>query len=408
MKGAQLLTKIFAILVLVVSNTAFANTEKHEDPAQHHEQAHDDHASAGHHGAEAHGGGEIDTKDEIDGYIKHHLADSHDFALFSYGDKERHHVGFPLPVIVSTSKGLRVFSSSKFHHNDDGHQIVEADGVNLVKIHSKIYELNEGAHTVTFDAEHHPTNAHKVLDFSITKNVVGMLVAGLLLLLGFGSLAKSYKKGPIPTGVGRFLEPLVIFVRDEIAKPNIGEKKYKKYMPYLLTVFFFIWVLNLLGLTPIGFNVTGNIAVTVCLAIFTFIITNVSGNKDYWKHIFWMPSVPVPMKIVLMPIEILGMFTKPFSLLIRLFANITAGHAVVMGLIAVAYVAREALGVAGGFGVSFLLTMFISLIELLVAFLQAFIFTMLSSLFIGMAVEEHDHHHDHDAEGHGELDNSVI
>ena len=163
-------------------------------------------------------------------------------------------------------------------------------------------------------------------------------------------------------------------------------------MPFLLTVFFFIWILNLLGLTPLGFNVTGNIAVTVCLALFTFVITTVTANKDYWKHILWMPGVPVPMKILLMPIEILGMFTKPFSLLIRLFANITAGHAVVMGLIAVAYTAREALGVVGGFGVSFLLTMFISLIELLVAFLQAFIFTMLSSLFIGMAVEEHDHH----------------
>ena len=219
-----------------------------------------------------------------------------------------------------------------------------------------------------------------------------MLVARLLMFLGFTSLARGYKKGAIPTGYARVLEPLVIYVRDVIARPNIGEKKDRRYMGFLLTVFFFIWILNLLGLTPLGFNVTGNIAVTVCLALFTFVITTVTANKDYWKHILWMPGVPVPMKILLMPIEILGMFTKPFSLLIRLFANITAGHAVVMGLIAVAYTAREALGVVGGFGVSFLLTLFISLIELLVAFLQAFIFTMLSSLFIGMAVEEHDHH----------------
>ena len=163
-------------------------------------------------------------------------------------------------------------------------------------------------------------------------------------------------------------------------------------MGFLLTVFFFIWILNLLGLTPLGFNVTGQIAVTVCLALFTFFIVQFSGNKDYWKHIFWMPGVPVLMKIALIPIEVLGMLTKPFSLLIRLFANITAGHAVVMGLIAVAYTSREVLGIGGSFGVSFLLTLFISLIEILVAFLQAFIFTMLSSLFIGMAVEEHDHH----------------
>ncbi len=401
MMGAQSLAKIFATVVLTVSSiAAIASTGKVENPIQHdthadHHGGHHGHAESkhdgGHHAAASHGG-EVDTKEEINAYQNHHLADSHDFGLFSYGNEDRHHVGFPLPVIVWTSKGLRTFSSSKFHHNDDGHAVVEEDGVNLVKIHSKIYELDGGAHTVNFDADHHPKNAHKVLDFSITKSVVGMLVAGLLLLLGFGALAKGYKKGPIPTGAGRFLEPLVLFVRDEIARPNIGEKKYKRFMPFLLTVFFFIWVLNLLGLTPLGFNVTGQIAVTVCLALFTFFITTFSGNKDYWKHIFWMPGVPIPMKIALMPIEILGMFTKPFSLLIRLFANITAGHAVVMGLIAVAYTARNVLGVPGAFGVSFALTLFISLIELLVAFLQAFIFTMLSSLFIGMAVEEHDHH----------------
>ncbi len=427
--GAQSLTKFIATIVLTVSSLAiFASTEGPENPIQHEGHSHngEGHHDAHNHGAvansqsndnEMHGDvdqhgatheGEINTKEEIQAYADHHLVDSHDFGLFSFGEDERHHVGFALPVIVWTSKGLRTFLSSEFHHNDDGHAIVKADGVNLVKIHDKIYELNAGVKAVSFDEDHHPTNAHKVLDFSITKSVVGMLVAGLLLLLGFGALAKGYKKGPIPTGVGRFLEPLVLFVRDEIARPNIGEKKYKRFMPFLLTVFFFIWVLNLLGLTPLGFNVTGQIAVTVCLALFTFFITTFSANKDYWKHIFWMPGVPVPMKIVLMPIEILGMFTKPFSLLIRLFANITAGHAVVMGLIAVAYTARNVLGTPGAFGVSFALTLFISLIELLVAFLQAFIFTMLSSLFIGMAVEEHDHDHAHDAEGHGEHDNAVV
>ncbi|MGB1042851.1 MAG: F0F1 ATP synthase subunit A [Tenacibaculum sp.] len=339
-------------------------------------------------------GGRVDTKEEIDAYIKHHLADSHDFALFSYTSDagERKHVGFPLPVIVWTSKGLKTFMSSAFHHNDNGTLIVDKGDVKLVKIHSKIYELNEGATAVSFDDTHHATNAHKVLDFSITKSVFGMLLAGLLMFFGFRSLASGYKKGAIPTGFARVLEPLVLYVRDEIARPNIGEKHYRKFMGFLLTVFFFIWVLNLLGLTPLGFNVTGQIAVTVCLALMTFVIVQFSGNKDYWKHIFWMPGVPVPMKIVLAPIEVLGMLTKPFSLFVRLFANITAGHSVVMGIAALMLILKAKFGTVGATGISFILTLFLTLIEVLVAFLQAYIFTMLSSLFIGMAVEEHDHH----------------
>lgn len=330
-------------------------------------------------------GNPIDTKEEIEAYKSHHLLDSHDFTLYTDGTTGKH-VGFSLPVIL-LDDGLQVFMSSAFHH---GETVAESNGNYYKLYHSKIYKTDAQG-TLNMDENNHPTNV-RPLDFSITKSVVGMLLASILMLLGFSSLARGYKKGAVPTGFARVLEPLVVYVRDEIARPNIGEKKYRKFMGFLLTVFFFIWILNLIGLTPLGFNVTGNIAVTVCLALFTFFITQFSANKDYWKHIFWMPGVPVPMKIVLMPIEVLGMLTKPFSLLIRLFANITAGHAVVMGLVAVAYVARESLGVAGGFGVSFLLTLFIMLIELLVAFLQAFIFTMLSSLFIGMAVEEHDHH----------------
>ncbi len=338
--------------------------------------------------------GQISTPEQIKGYIKHHLADSHDFTLFSYSNDvgEREHVGFPLPVIVWTSKGLTSFMSSSFHHNDDGQVVVDKGGVKLAKIHSKIYELDANASKVAFDDEHHATNAHRVFDLSITKNVFGMLLAGFLMFIGFRSLAKGYKKGAIPTGAGRVLEPLVLYVRDEIARPNIGEKHYRKFMGFLLTVFFFIWILNLLGLTPLGFNVTGNIAVTVCLALFTFIIVQFSGNKDYWKHIFWMPGVPVIMKIILAPIEVLGMLTKPFSLLIRLFANMTAGHTVLMSLIALMITMKAAFGPVASTGMSLFLSLFIFLIELLVAFLQAFIFTMLSSLFIGMAVEEHDHH----------------
>lgn len=339
-------------------------------------------------------GGRVNTKAEIEAYKNHHLADSHDFNLFSYtNDKnERKHVGVPLPVIVWTSKGLRTFMSSAFHHNDDGHVVVPADGVQLAKIHSKIYELNEGETAVSFDEAHHATNAHKALDFSITKSVVGMFLVGLLMIFGFRSLAKGYKKGAIPTGFARVLEPLVLYVRDEIARPNIGEKHYRKFMGFLLTVFFFIWISNLLGLTPLGFNITGQLAVTVCLALFTFFIVQFSANKDYWKHIFWMPGVPVLMKFVLAPIEFLGILTKPFSLFVRLFANITAGHAVVMGIAALMITLKAKFGTAGATTVSVFLTLFLTLIEVLVAFLQAYIFTMLSSLFIGMAVEEHDHH----------------
>ena len=338
--------------------------------------------------------GAVSSEAEISEYILHHIKDAHDFHLFSYNDSEGHrkHIGFPLPVIVYSSKGLRTFMSSEFHHDDSGHHVVESDGVSLVKYHEKIYELNEGAHGVEFDEQHHPTNAHAVLDLSITKSVFGFLLVSLLMLFAFGRLAKQYKKQAVPTGFGRVLEPLILYVRDEIARPNIGEKHYRRFTGFLMTVFFFIWISNLLGLTPLGFNITGQIAVTFSLALFTYLITQFSGTKDYWKHIFWMPGVPVPMKIILGPIELLGTLTKPFSLMIRLFANISAGHIVVMSLISIAIIMKSTLGAAGATVLSSALSFFLTLIELLVAFLQAYIFTMLSALFIGMAVEEHDHH----------------
>ncbi|RUA34352.1 MAG: ATP synthase F0 subunit A [Bacteroidetes bacterium] len=326
-------------------------------------------------------GGQINTKEEINEYIQHHLQDSHDFTFWTNG-KTGSHIGFHLPVIL-WSDGLHVFSSGKF---DYGHEVAESNGKYFTLYHGKVYETNADGE-INLDEEGHATNA-KPLDISITKNVVGMLLTSLLMFLGFISLAKGYNKRSIPKGIGRILEPLVIYVRDEIARPNIGSK-YEKFIPYLLTVFFYIWILNLLGLTPLGFNVTGNIAVTVGLALITFFVTQFSGNKDYWKHIFWMPGVPIPMKIILMPIEVLGMFTKPFALLIRLFANITAGHVVVMSLIALIITMRSQFGIVASSSISFGLAFFITLIELLVAFLQAYIFTMLSALFIGMAVEEH-------------------
>ncbi|MUU79035.1 F0F1 ATP synthase subunit A [Winogradskyella endarachnes] len=339
-------------------------------------------------------GNKVDTAEEIREYISHHLKDSHDFHFYTHNESGTHY-SFPLPVIVWTSNGLKTFMSSAFHHDDAGQVIVDKGDTKLVKIHSKIYELDQGATSVNFDAEHHATNAHKVLDFSITKSVFGMLLTGLLMLLGFGALARGFKKGKsVPTGFSRVLEPLVIYVRDEIAKPNIGEKKYRKFMGFLLTVFFFIWILNLLGLTPLGFNVTGQIAVTACLAIFTVVIYMFSGTKDFWAHTLWMPGVPVILRPILAVIELVGfVIIKPFSLLIRLFANITAGHFVVMSLIALMITLKASFGPVVSTGMSLLLSLFIMVIELLVAFLQAFIFTMLSSLFIGMAVEEHDDHH---------------
>jgi F-type H+-transporting ATPase subunit a len=173
-------------------------------------------------------------------------------------------------------------------------------------------------------------------------------------------------------------------------------------MGFLLTVFFFIWIANLMGLTPLGTNLTGSITLTFCLALFTYLITQFSGNKDYWKHIFWMPGVHWIMKIFFIPIELIGTLTKPFALMVRLFANITAGHVVLftlLGLITVAKTTIDSTGASIGYGAFyFVLAVFITFIELLVAFLQAYIFTLLSALFIGMAVAEHDHHHDEEPE----------
>jgi F-type H+-transporting ATPase subunit a len=362
-------------IFMIITSFSFANTAAH----------------SGEKHAKSHEEGPIDTPEKINAYIKHHLQDAHSFVLYTDG-KTGKHVGFDLPVIL-LDNGLHVFSAAEFHHGD---AVVESKGNYYKLAHGKIYKTNKDG--LLYNEKHkpvmheeHPAN-FRPLDLSITKSVLGMLLTGLLMVVFFSALARGYKKGPIPTGLGRVLEPLVLYVRDEIARPNIGEKKYKKFMPYLLTVFFFIWILNLLGLTPLGFNVTGNIAVTLCLALFTFIIVQFSANKEYWGHIFWMPGVPVIMKIILAPIEVLGMFTKPFSLTIRLFANITAGHFVLMSLIALMITMKVAFGPVASTGMSLLLSTFIFVIELLVAFLQAFIFTMLSSLFIGMAVVEHDHH----------------
>ena len=362
-----ILSTIFSVVFLLSATTGFAfSTEMKEEPEG------------------------KDKKTEISEYIDHHLLDTHDFSLFSYTDDagEKHHVGFSLPIIL-WDEGLVVFSSSKFHH---GETVATAGDKHYKLYHEKIYRTDSEG-TITYDAEEHPTNV-KPLDLSITKSVVMMIFTGLMMLLLFGGLARSYSKNNgIPTGAGRFFEPIILYIRDDIAIPTIGEKRYMRYMPFLLTIFFFIWFLNMFGLTPLGVNVTGNIAVTTALALLTFLLTNFTGTKDYWKHLFdplgdSMPWIAkIPLYIILVPIELLGIFIKPFSLLIRLYANMQAGHIVIMSLIGLMFLFKNWIGSSLSFGLAFA----ISIIEILVALLQAYIFTMLSALYFGFASEEHEH-----------------
>ena len=314
--------------------------------------------------------------------IMHHIKDSHSWHILSYKNKEgeEHDVAIPLPVILLYGGHLDIFMSSAFHH---GEEAVTKGNRTYVLHHETIY-----ATTGLQEAQGEPEE--KPLDFSITRNVTAILISSLLLLWIFISVARFYKKNPntAPKGLAGFLEPVILFVRDEIVLPNMSKKDADKYIVYLLTVFFFILINNLLGLIPIfpgASNVTGNIAVTMTLAVFTLVITNVNGSKDYWKHIFATPDVPVFVLPILIIVEIIGIFTKPFALMVRLFANITAGHIIILSLISIIFIFRSTVfaSVSVPFG------LFMSLLEILVAFLQAFIFTMLSALFIGMAVQKH-------------------
>ena len=318
-------------------------------------------------------------------FLFEHIEDAHEWHVFSYRGK---HYAIPLPVIlISRQNGPVIFFSSKLHH---GHQSFFHRGyeykLELEGEHKgKIAETDKMGHVV------YP------YDISITKNILAMFVSLIIIVWLFISVAKAYKKnaGKPPRGLQSLIEPVILFVRDEIAKPSIGHK-YEKYMPYLLTVFFFIWFNNMFGLIPIppgGANLTGNIAVTGVLALYTMIITNFSGNKNYWKHIFNTPGVPVWLKIppVMPIIELFGVITKPFVLMIRLFANITAGYLITLGFLSLIFVFGE-LHAAVGFLVSpltLLFLLFMMFLELLVAFIQAFVFTFLSALYIGMAIEEH-------------------
>jgi F-type H+-transporting ATPase subunit a len=325
--------------------------------------------------------------------IMHHIKDAHDFHIMDWNG---HAISMPLPVILWTDNGLVVFMSSEFHHDDSGKVVVEKGGQKFVKYHEEIYYADAAPHSheAMTPEEGLIKEPRKPLDFSITKLVFSMFISIILLVLIFGFSARAYKKSEngVPTGIAKFTEPLIVFIRDEVAIPNIGEKHYKRFLPFLLTLFFFIWINNIMGLIPFfpfSSNLSGNIAFTGVLALITFIITTFVANKDYWKHIFWMPGVPVPMKIFLAPIEFMGIFIKPISLMIRLFANISAGHIIVLSLISLIFIAKS-IWIAPA---SIIFSVFISVIEVLVVAIQAYIFTMLTALYIGSAMEEHEHEH---------------
>lgn len=367
-----LIALLFAAFTLTSFVKAQASTEPVADPA--HAQAH--HA---------------EEEEDLSKVILHHIADSHEWHFWGHGENK---ISLPLPVILWTENGLVTFLSNKHESDEKGTTIFEEKGQQMINFHGNYYyplaEKNADGQYVELDENHIPTNA-KPFDISITKNVASMLISMVLLLSIFISIACSYKKrqGKAPKGMQSLLEPVILFIRDDIAKPQLGYR-YNAFMPYLLTVFFFVWINNLLGLVPFlpgGANLTGNIAVTLMLALCTFILTTVNGNKNYWGHIF-KPHVPWWLYPLMIPVEIIGIFTKPMALTIRLFANITAGHILILSLISLIFILKSVF--VAGVAIPFVL--FISVIELVVGFIQAFIFTILSALFIGMAIEEHAEH----------------
>ncbi len=358
-------------LVLVSAQTARQTEPSHEQATTGQHDAHDEHGPA-------------EEGFSPSDFIFDHILDAYEWHILSYDD---FHLSIPLPVIIySDTKGLNVFMFNRFHHGHEDYKgfRFESHGENK----GNIVEILEDGST-----------APPRLDLSFSKNVLAIMFSLILLLWVFLSVAKAYSRRPdkAPTGIQNLMEPIILFIRDDIARPSIGEHKYEKFMPFLLTVFFFIWFNNMIGLIPIfpgGANVTGNISVAMLLALFTFVITTINGNRNFWQHIFNMPGVPwwIKYPVPLMPvIEIIGMMTKPFVLMIRLFANITAGHIIVLGFFSLIFIFGE-MSVGLGLGVSVLslaFTIFMTMLELLVALIQAYVFTLLSAIYFGMATEEH-------------------
>lgn len=364
---------LFAFL-LISCCPLFAQHE-HPEPPEHSSDNYDSHAK--------------ETFNAGD-FVIDHVSDSYDWHVASFGDK---HISIPLPIIlyskhpeIHDDKAFHVFMSSEFHHGHSaykGFKISSSD-----RYEGKIVEFDEHGHELG-----------RPLDISMTKTITGVLFSVVILFMMVFSIARLAKKnkGKAPTGIQNLFEPIILFIRDEVAKPAIGEHKYERFMPYLLTLFFFILVNNFMGLIPIppfGANVTGNISITMVLALFTFAVTNIHGNKHYWKEIY-NPDVPWWLKfpIPLMPIvELSGVITKPFVLMVRLFANMMAGHLIVTVFISLIFIFAQLFGTGAGLATSPLsiaFSVFILLLDVLVSFIQAYVFTMLSAIFFGMATADH-------------------
>jgi F-type H+-transporting ATPase subunit a len=344
---------LLLVFVLLFSSITSLNASEPQEVA----------IAVGHPNAEPTHVEDVNKPIDITAIALEHVADSHSWHLWGEGHDA---VALPLPIIIySSTKGLQVFSSARFEH---GHATYNG------------YKLEEEK-IISEDA------SEAIYDISITKNVTQMLLSAIILFLLFTSIARAYKTHGVtsaPKGKQSFFEPLVTFVRDDIAKGNIGHGS-DKYVPYLLTVFFMILINNVFGMIPIGANLTGNIAFTLVLSVFTLIVTNINGNGAYWHHIF-MPPAPKWLYPILVPIEVVGILTKPFALMIRLFANMTAGHIIVISLVGLIFVFKS-IYIAP---VSVAFALFIDVLECLVAFLQAYVFTMLTALFIGSAVADHN------------------
>lgn len=360
-----MLSSFFKILLSLLAIVSFSTVSVAQDAHGHDADSHQAVSETeGHEKKEKFNAGEV---------IMHHITDSHEWHFLNIGETA---VAIPLPVILyNTTHGFTAFSYGAFEH---GHAQPK-----------DLYYLDAKHKIKTLDGS-------DFFDFSITKNVASMMLGALILILVFTSVAARYKKNPdkAPSGFQNAMEVIVNFVRDEIVKPMLG-KHTDKYMPYLLTIFFFIWINNLLGLLPGAANVTGNIAVTMTLAVFTLIITLFSSNRHYWHHMATAPGAPFGVKLILVPIEIMGnLITKPGALMIRLFANMTAGHLIVLSFLSLIFIFAELFGSFAGFGISIfsvLFATFIYALELLVAVLQAYIFTNLSALFISEALATHGH-----------------
>ena len=361
-------------------------------------------------GGDGENGGEKKKKFDAKEVIFSHILDGHEYHFFDITKKDGTiiPIGIPLPVIIySPERGLDVFMSTKFHHNHDaykGYRIIDEHYLHELQLQG-IDIKKEGLSTgklIAVNAGDKLDTSVKFYDISITRNVVQMILALGLLVWVLMTMAKRYKKGEgvktAPKGMQNLIEPIITFVRDEVVKPNLGHK-WEKYLPYILTLFFFILINNLFGLIPGAANVTGNIAFTLILGVIAFMVILASSNKHYWGHIFNPPNMPMGVKLILVPVEFLSLFIKPMALIIRLFANMVAGHIIIICLISLIFIFAELNKYAGWgtsvFSVGFVV--FIYFIEILVAFIQAFIFAMLTAVFVGQAFEGEHHEEAHAA-----------